>query len=75
MHGLKEIISEAECLPVQEKAILVDSVLRTLNPLDPEVERKWIDEAKRRLEELRSGRARGIPADEVFADIQERLDK
>ena len=75
MHGLKEIISEAESLPVQERAILVDSVLRTLNPPDPGLERRWIAEAKRRREELRSGRVQGIPADEVSAEIRERFDK
>lgn len=33
----------------------------------------WLDVAKRRLSELRSGRVKAVPADEVFARIRQRL--
>ena len=56
MHGAKEIIKEAESLPVEERALVVDSLLRTLNPPDPNVDREWAEVARQRLEELRSGR-------------------
>lgn len=75
MHGMKEIIQEATSLPVEERAIVVDSLLRTLNPPDTEIEREWVKVAKRRLAELRSGRAKAIPGDEVFAKIRERFEK
>ncbi len=75
MHGMKEIIQEAMSLPVEERAIVVDSLLRTLNPPDTEIEREWVKVAKRRLEELRSGRVKAVPGDEVFAKIRERFDK
>jgi putative addiction module component (TIGR02574 family) len=74
MHGVKEIISEAESLPVEERAIVVDSILRTLNPPDPNVDREWAQIAKKRLEELRSGRVKAIPGDQVFARVRERFD-
>ena len=35
MHGVKEIIKEAESLPVEERARVVDSLLPTLNSPDP----------------------------------------
>lgn len=75
MHGVKEIISEADSLPVEERAYLVSCLLRTLNPPDPDVDSKWIKEAKHRLEELRSGRAKGIPGNQVFTEVQERFNK
>ncbi len=75
MHGVKEIIREAELLPVEERTILVDSLLRTLNPPDLEVDRKWVKVAKRRLEELRSGRVKGISGVKVFAEVRERFGK
>lgn len=73
MHGAKEIIKEAESLPVEERAWVIDSLLRTLNPPRPDIDRKWAEVAKRRLEELRSGRVKAVPGHEVFGKIQERF--
>jgi putative addiction module component (TIGR02574 family) len=73
MHGTTEIIHEAESLPVEERALVVDSLLRSLNPPDPEIDKKWAAVAKRRLEELRSGRVKPIPGEEVFAKIRQRF--
>lgn len=73
MPSTAEIISDAESLPVEERALIVDSLLRTLNPPDPEIDAKWIAVARRRLDELRSGRVKPIPGDEVLAKIQARF--
>ena len=75
MHGMKEIIQEAASLPVEERVMVVDSLLRTLNPPDMEIEKAWVKVAKRRLAELRSGSVKTIPGDEVFAKIRERFEK
>lgn len=75
MHGVDEIIKEAESLPVEERAVVIDSLLRTLNPPNPEIDRKWAEVAKRRLEELRSGRVKPVPGDQVFARVRERFGK
>lgn len=75
MHGMKEIIQEASSLPVEERAMVVDSLLRTLNPPGTEIEREWVKVAKCRLAEFRSGRVKAIPGDEVFAKIRERFEK
>ncbi|MBI4615838.1 MAG: addiction module protein, partial [Planctomycetes bacterium] len=73
MRGAKEIILEAAALPVEERALVVDSLLRTLNAPRPEIDAQWAAAAKRRLAELRAGTARPISGDEVFAKIQERF--
>jgi putative addiction module component (TIGR02574 family) len=75
MHGVKEIIQEAESLPVEKKAIVIDSLLRSLNPPSKEIDNEWVKVAKHRLEELRSGRVKAIPGEEVFARIKERFAK
>lgn len=75
MYGMKEIIQEAMSLPVEERVILVDSLLQTLNPPDKEIDKEWVKVAKRRLAELRSGRVKAVPGDEVFAKIKERFKK
>lgn len=73
MHGTKEIIQEAAALPVEERTIVIDSLLRTLNPPDTEIDRAWSRIAKRRLAELRSGRVQPVPGDQVFAKVKERF--
>jgi putative addiction module component (TIGR02574 family) len=75
MYGMKEIIQEAESLPVEERAMVIDSLLRSLNPPSAEIDREWIKVAKHRLAELRSGSIKPIPGNEVFAKIRERFEK
>jgi putative addiction module component (TIGR02574 family) len=75
MHGMKEIIQEAESLPIEERAMIVDSLLRTLNPPVTEIDTEWVKVAKRRLAELRSGSVKAVPGDKVFAKIKERFEK
>ena len=73
MPGVREIVKEAESLPVEERAMVIDSLLRTLNPPDPDTDRKWIDTAKRRLAELRSGKVNSIPGRDVLSRVKERF--
>jgi putative addiction module component (TIGR02574 family) len=73
MPSAVEIIREAEALPVEERTLVVESLLRSLNPPDPEIDKKWAAVAKRRLQELRSGRVKPVPGEEVFARIRQRF--
>ncbi len=73
MPKVEDIIRDAESLPVEDRAIVVDSLLRTLNAPNPEIDRKWAAVARRRLDELRSGQVKAIPGEEVFARIRERF--
>jgi putative addiction module component (TIGR02574 family) len=75
MPGMKEIIQEAESLPVEERAIVIDSLLKTLNPPSAEIDAEWAKVAKRRLSELRAGSVKAVPGDEVFKKIRERFEK
>ena len=73
MHSTKDIIQEAAALPVEERIIVVDSLLRSLNIPDPDSDTEWTAVAKSRLAELRSGRVNPVPGDQVFARIRERF--
>lgn len=69
----KDLIAEAISLPVEERAIVVDSLLKSLNPPETEIDQKWAAVAKRRLAELRSGEIQALPGDEVFKKIWRRF--
>jgi hypothetical protein len=73
MQSTARIIEEARSLPVEERTIVVDSLLRSLTPPDNEIDKKWGQIAKRRLEELRSGKVQPVPGYEVFDRIYARF--
>ena len=75
MSSTKEIIDQVESLPVEERALVVDSLLQTLNRTDPEIDRKWAEVARCRLEDLRSGRVKPLPGKEVLARARKRFKK
>lgn len=74
MHGAKEIVEEAASLPpVEERVPIIDSLLRTINPVDPAIDREWVAVARCRLEEIRSGAVVPVPGDVVFSRVRDRL--
>ena len=69
----KDLIAEAISLPVEERAMVVDSLLRSLNPPESEIDKKWAALVKQRLGELRSGKVKAVPGEEVFRRIWNRF--
>lgn len=66
---VKELIDQAEALPVEERALIVDSLLRSLNPPDSKIDEKWAWVAQKRLEDIRSDVIKAIPGEDVFVKI------
>ncbi|MFZ5949128.1 MAG: addiction module protein [Candidatus Rifleibacteriota bacterium] len=75
MHGVKDVLRDAESLPVEERIVIIDSLLRSINHTCLEVDQEWIKVAKSRLAEIREGKVKTIPGEEVFAKIRERFKK
>ncbi len=73
MQGLNEIIREVTELPVEERILVVDALLRSLNVPNPEIDNAWAREALLRLEEIRSGKVVPVPGEEVFARVNKRF--
>ena len=71
----KELINEAVSLPVEERTLVVDSLLRSLNQPESEIDKKWASLAQKRLDEMKSGSIKSIPGDEVFKKIWQRFEK
>jgi len=71
----KELISEAVALSMEERALLVDSLLRSLDQPESDIDTKWADVANKRLAELRSGKVQPVPGEEVFKRVRNRFTK
>jgi len=71
----QELIYEATSLPVEERALVIDSLLRSLNQPESVIDKQWAKIAKQRLSEMKSGSIKGIPGEEVFDRIWKRFDK
>lgn len=70
MMNTAEIMQEAESLPVEERVMLVDSLLRSLNQPGDEIDRQWAQVALRRRDELRSGQVAWISGEVVLARLR-----
>ncbi len=74
MTRLAEIQSAIMQLPPEDRAELRDWVLDKIPfEFDAAVEEDWAEETKRRLEDLDSGRVKGVPAEHVFARARKIL--
>lgn len=71
----QELIAEAISLPVEKRALLAESILRSLNSPETDIDDQWAAVVRRRLTEVREGRAQTIPGEEVFAKIRKRFGK
>lgn len=70
---VNELIDEAVDLPVEERVQIIDSLLKSLNMPDKENDRKWLDLAKKRLEQIQSGEAELVSCEEVFKNISDKF--
>jgi putative addiction module component (TIGR02574 family) len=71
----KELIAEAISLPVEERALMVDSLLKSLNLPEADIDKRWASVAQRRLNDLRSRRVEAVAGEKVFEKIWRRLEK
>jgi putative addiction module component (TIGR02574 family) len=63
---------EARSLPREERARLAEALLASLEE-EAEIEQAWREEIRRRSAELDAGTVEAIPAEQVFAEIDEIL--
>ena len=62
---------EALALPSEARALMADRLVESLDPAeDGQIRQLWAAEARRRLEDVRSGRVKTIPGDEVLAQVK-----
>ena len=68
----QQILSEARQLSREQMSELFDLLLaESFAQPDPEIEAAWRIETRRRVEEIESGTAKGIPAEQVMAELRQ----
>ena len=73
---LAEVTCDAADLPAPERLKLARILLDLSDPATEspdDVQNAWDQEIERRLQELRSGKVKGVPLEEVTAKIEARL--
>lgn len=70
MPAIVDMVKTVKSYPVEDRVILVDALLSSLNGISSEIDSLWGEVAERRLEELRTGVEPGIPADVVLAEAR-----
>ena len=70
-----ELVDIVDSLPIDMKLELIDRLLESISPSTKDIEAAWKAEAEKRVEEVRSGKVKPIPADEVFAEIEREFGK
>ncbi|MCT7446978.1 MULTISPECIES: addiction module protein [Aliarcobacter] len=64
--GTNEIIKEAIKLKPQEKYLIIESLILSLNEPNKDIEEFWIEESKKRLNEYKNGNLKTVSFEEVF---------
>ena len=67
-----QLIDAVKDYPIEDRVIFADAILQSINPIDPQVERKWIDLAQRRRGDYLMGRVEPISSEDVFAEARIR---
>ena len=67
-----QIVAEARQLPREKKTELFDLLLvETFAQPDPEIDTAWRLETRRRIAEIESGQVKGIPGEQVMAELRQ----
>jgi putative addiction module component (TIGR02574 family) len=70
-----ELISMVESLPIDIKTKLIEIILGSLYPSQKEIDELWTKEAERRVEDIRTGKVKTIPGEEIFKEVHNRFSK
>lgn len=72
MANLSEVLKNALSLEVRDRATLAERLLASLEEItEEEAEQLWAEEAERRLNEYRAGRAQAVQAEEVHKKVEQ----
>jgi putative addiction module component (TIGR02574 family) len=64
----KKILEQALQLKPEERFIVIETLLKSLDEPDKKIDEIWALEAEKRLNAYREGRLEGIPMEEIFKE-------
>jgi putative addiction module component (TIGR02574 family) len=70
-----EVLDKALELSSHERGLLIDRLVESLDvaPPDEGVDEAWADEIKRRVDEIRSGKVKMIPGEQVLREMARKI--
>ena len=66
----KALSEEARRLSPEERIELIEDLQRSLDPIDPEIDRLWVEEARNRLAAYLRGEFKARPFEEILRKYQ-----
>lgn len=66
MMSANEIIKQAKNLKPQDKYLVIESLVQSLNEPNKEIETIWIEESQKRLKNYREGNLKTVSFEKVF---------
>ena len=72
---VSEVLEKALTLSTQDRGLLIDRLIQSLDegPAEEGAEEAWAEEIKRRVDDIRSGKVKMIPEEEVRRRLAARL--
>jgi len=64
----KEILEKALQLKPEERFTIIESLIKSLDEPEKELDEIWAEEAEKRLKAYREGRLDGIDIEDIFKD-------
>jgi len=64
----KEILNRALLLSPEERFLVIEGLIKSLDEPDKHLDAIWIEEAEQRLKAYRAGKMEGIPMEKIFTE-------
>jgi Putative addiction module component len=76
MRSIEQLTEELLALPSVSRALLADKLVESLEfDTDPTVQATWVNEAKKRRDQIRDGSVQPIPGEEALAQVRRLLEQ
>jgi Putative addiction module component len=73
---VEQIAEEALALPSEARALLADRLVESLDPLEDGYFRQvWTEEARQRLDDVRTGKVTTIPGEAALAQVRQSVSR